>query len=166
MPVCAAITTLRPMLHVVADVNQIVELGPAANPGFFERPAVDGGVGSHLNIVLNDQRTLLGKLGVLPGRAIADIAEAIGSQHRPGVDHHPVSERGARVDDHPGVDVAIAADSHAGADHRSAVDDGPGADTGSLLDRGVGADRDTRRNLHAGRKHRRRVDGRRGRGVP
>ncbi len=126
---------IAPDAAVVTDVNQVVELGPAADPGFFQGPAVNGGVGSDLHVVLNDQRALLGKLGVLPGRSIADVAEAIGPQHRPGVDHHPIAQGDAGVDDHPGVDAAIAADADAGADHRSAADDGGCADAGSLVDR-------------------------------
>ena len=81
---------------VVTDVNQVVELGPAGDPGFFESPTVDGGVGSDLDVILNDQRSLLGKLSVLAVSSIADVAEAIGSQHRPGVDHHPIAKGGAR----------------------------------------------------------------------
>ncbi len=138
-------TTLRPTLHVVADVNQVVELGPAANARLLERPAVNGRVGSDLNVVLDDQRALLGKLGVLPARLIAYVAEAIGSQDRPRMDHHPIAQRGPGVDDHPGINAAIAANAHPRANRRSAADDRVGADAGSLVDDSVRANRDIAR---------------------
>ena len=87
---------------VVTDMNEIVEFRAAADPGFLKSPAVNGGVGPYLNIILNDQRTLLRKLAVFPVGSITDVAEAVCSQHGPGVDDHPIAERGAWIDHHSG----------------------------------------------------------------
>ena len=89
-------------IAVVTDVNQVVELGPAGDSGFFQGSAVNGGVGAHLNVVLEDQSALLGELGVLPSHPIANVAEAIGAQHRPSMNHYPIAEGDAGVDDDPG----------------------------------------------------------------
>ena len=53
---------------VVADVDEVVELCAAADAGFSERAAVDGGVGADLDVVFNDQCSLLRELRVGAGR--------------------------------------------------------------------------------------------------
>ena len=63
-------------LDVVADVHQVVDLCAAADSGFVERAAVDGGVGSDLYIVFDYQPSDLWELLVAAGLGIADVAEA------------------------------------------------------------------------------------------
>src|ERR1700722_19288176 len=118
-------------------MNQIVQFCPVADAGLFQRSPVDGGVGSDLHVVLNDQGSLLRKLRVLPIRLITDIAETVCSQHRPGVYYDPVPKRDSRVNDHPGVNVAVAADADAGANDRSTSQGGFRPNAGSLFDRGI-----------------------------
>src|ERR1700692_3075710 len=129
-------------------MDQVVELGPARDAGLLEGPAVNRGVGSNLNVVLDDQRSLLWELSIFPVGSIADVAEAVCSQYRPGVDHHPVTERGPGVDDHAGINLALAADADAGSDDSSAANDGSVTNAGSLLDRGVSTNRDPVANLN------------------
>src|SRR3981189_1634057 len=118
----------------MTDVNQIVELGPVSDAGLLKSPAVNRGVGSNLNVVFDDQGPLLGELGVFPVGSIADVAEAVCSQHCPGVDHHPVTEGGPGVNDHAGINVTVIADADPGSDHSAAADDGSLTDTGAVLD--------------------------------
>ena len=54
-------------LAVVADVDQVIHLGSAANLCLLQRAAIDGRVGADLNVVFDEQRALLRKLGVRAG---------------------------------------------------------------------------------------------------
>src|SRR6202034_236695 len=128
----------------------VIELGPATDPGGLKSAAVDGGVGAHLHVVLDDQRSLLGKLGVRATGPIADIPEAVSAQYRASVNHHAIAQGGARVDDNPGVDAAMAPDGDTSANHGSAADGGSWADAGSLFDDGMGANGDVLRNPRSG----------------
>ncbi len=116
MPVCAAMTTSRPNAAVVTDVNQIVELGAAADPGFLKGAAVNRRVGTDLNVILYDQRSLLGELGVFPVGSIANVAEAVCSQYRTRREPPPGPQCRARINDHAGINMAVAADTNPGAD--------------------------------------------------
>ena len=52
---------------VVADVNQVVDLDPAADARLAQRPAVDGRVGADLHVVFDHQRALLRELRIGAG---------------------------------------------------------------------------------------------------
>jgi hypothetical protein len=58
---------MTPYAHIVANLNQIVDLGAFADHGVIERAAIDGGVGTDFDMVLNDHtadlRDLLNPLG-------------------------------------------------------------------------------------------------------
>src|SRR5260370_38020797 len=110
------------------------ELGPGSDAGLLKSPGVNRGVGSNLTVVLDDQGPVLGELGVFPVGLIADVAEAVCAQHRPGVDHHPVTERGPGVNDHAGINVTVVADADPGSDNSAAADDGSLTDTDAVLD--------------------------------
>ena len=45
---------MAPDRHVVADLDQIVDLGALADHGVADRAAVDGGAGADLDVVLDD----------------------------------------------------------------------------------------------------------------
>src|ERR1700733_14665907 len=140
-------------------MNQVVELGPTGDPGLLKGAAVNRSVGSDLNVVLNDQRPLLGELGIFPVGSVADVAEPVCSQHCPGVDHDPVAECGPGVDDHTRINLAVAADADPGTDHGPGADDGSCADAGSRFDRGVGTYRNAAAYLRRRVNHSSRVDG-------
>src|SRR5260370_821837 len=78
-------------IAVMADVDEVVDLGAAANAGFAESAAVDGGVRTDLHLVFNAQRALLWKLRVCAGCGIAYVTEAVRAQHRTGMHHHPIA---------------------------------------------------------------------------
>ena len=47
-------TQWRPIEHVVADLDEIVDLGALADHGVADGAAVDGRVGADLDIILDD----------------------------------------------------------------------------------------------------------------
>ena len=52
--------------HVMADLNQVVELNPVLDNRIFEGTAVDGRVGADLNIVTDLDRPSCGTLTQMP----------------------------------------------------------------------------------------------------
>ena len=74
--------------HVVPDVHQVVELGPAADHGVVDAAAVDAGVGADLHLVLQDAAADVGNPLVPAGAG--EVAEPGAADHR------------ARLDDAPG----------------------------------------------------------------
>ena len=127
-PVCAAMTTLRPMVTLWPDVDEVVELGAAADARLFERAAIDRGVRADLHIIFDDEPALLRELRVLAGRAVAHVAEAIGAEHCARMHDHAISQFRAGIEHHARIKVAIAADAHAGADDDAGIDAGACAD--------------------------------------
>ena len=116
-PVCAAMTTFSPIWTVVADMDEVVDFCAAADAGFVERAAVDGGVGADLYVVFDDQASDLRGLLVASGLRVAHVAEAFTAQDGARLNDDAVAECCARVDGDVGVDAAMAADYHVVADH-------------------------------------------------
>src|SRR2546430_6220629 len=79
--------------HVVGDVNEIVDLGSVADHCVVDAAAVDGGVGSDLDVVADDAAPDVRDFLV---RAIAKhVAESITSDPRARVQQHTFPNRGA-----------------------------------------------------------------------
>src|SRR5437879_2331631 len=76
--------------HIVANVHKVIELRSAPNHGCIECAAIDGGVGSDLNIVVNLESADLGKFFVFSCATVAHIAESIAAQNGPRMDHYPI----------------------------------------------------------------------------
>ena len=73
---------IAPDLHVVANVHEVVDLGAASDTRLVERTAIDGRVGADLDVVFDDQCSLLRELDIFTGRLIAHIAKTIAAEHR------------------------------------------------------------------------------------
>ena len=95
IPVCAAMMTFLPEDAVMGDVDEVVDLGARADAGLAQCAAVDGGVGSDLHVVADDQRALLREREVLAGGGVAGVAEAGRTQNRSGLDDDAVSQGGS-----------------------------------------------------------------------
>src|ERR1700677_2126977 len=137
--------------HVVPDVSQVVELCASGDSGFCECSAIDRRVGSDFHVILDHERPLLGKLGVLPRRAVADVAEAVRSQHCSRMDNYTIPKGSAGIDDNAGIDVAVGADAHPSSDHGAASNDSGLADAGPFLDGSMGSYGDIPPQSHSGR---------------
>ena len=78
-------------LVVVADHDQVVDLGPLADPRGLEGGAVDRAVGADLDVVLDLEPAGMRDLHV-PAVDLA-VAESVAAEHAAGVDLDPVAER-------------------------------------------------------------------------
>ena len=132
-----------PDLAVVTDVDKIVDFRSPADAGYVERAPVDGGVGADFYIVADLQTAHLGKLLVTAGGGIADISEAVASQHGAGVEENPVTDADTGVESHIREELAVIADA------RVLADNAAGADSSVASNHGIPADDDSFSNGYA-----------------
>src|SRR5690606_26184027 len=85
-------------LHVVGDHDLVVELDAVANQGVGQRAAVDGGVGTDLDIVADGHATDLRDL--LPDTLVVGEAEALAADDRTALDDHPLADAHVVVKGH------------------------------------------------------------------
>ena len=138
MPVCATRTQCRPIDDIVADLDEIVDLGALADHGVADGAAVDGGAGADLHVVLDDDPADLRHLAVAPGPH--HEAEAVLPDAQPGwmITRSPIRVWAIETF---GPDRAVAADAHAWSDDGAGADHGPGADLGARSDHRARIDR-------------------------
>src|SRR5690606_13547337 len=98
---------------VVADLDQIVDLGPLADHRVAERAAIDGGAGPDLHAVLDDHSPELGNLAMPVGAQLKP--EAFGPDDHAGLEDDVIADIGA-LDGYIGADDAVAADGNARTD--------------------------------------------------
>src|SRR5262245_29352915 len=107
---------------VVADGDEVVDLGPATDAGSRQRRAIDRRVRADLHIVRNDDVAYLSSLTVpyglvrrRRGQWLAGVPEAVRANDDAAVQDDAIADRHRRVDVHAGVDDAVAADRRAAA---------------------------------------------------
>src|SRR5215831_20030867 len=109
---------------IVANLDEIVDLGPFANHGVLDGSAIDGAVGADFHVVLDDDPTDL-----------RDLAGTIRARDKP---ESVLSDRTTRMHDHAianqsmgyrsiGTDCTIAADANAGPDDSARTNERAGA---------------------------------------
>jgi hypothetical protein len=94
-------------LHVVRDLNQIIDFYAAADVGRLERSAVDGSVCSNFHIVPDMHRADLGKLPMAP--FTINISETVGADNDTGVNLDAIPELRTGVQSYPWMQPAILA---------------------------------------------------------
>src|SRR5262249_1565365 len=130
--------------HVVADLHEVVDLGPAADDGLAEGGPVDRGVGADLDVVLDADDPDLRDLAV--AAAVPDVPEAVRTDDRAGVedaavpDAAPVRSRRVRAGGGVLANGGVPADVGARGERGPRADAGTGRDGGARRDRGAGAD--------------------------
>ena len=108
----------RPMRVTSSAPRSIVALAPISTSSRdFEAP--------HLR-----------KFFVVSRRPVADVAEAISTQHSSGMNDHAITDPSSRINSHIGINFAIASDRNAGADHSAGADPGAIANFRLLADDG------------------------------
>src|SRR5215467_5469812 len=127
---------VTPDRDVVADLDEIVDLGSLPDHSVADRPTVDCGIGADLDVVLDDYAPDLGNL-VGPARP-AHKTEAILSDRATRVNDHTVADqrmhdRGARPDRAIAADANIRTNNGARADHRAAANLRPRPDHGGWI---------------------------------
>jgi len=103
-------------------VDQVVDLRTATDAGFIERTAIDGRIGSNLDVILNHQTSDLRKFLVVPGLAVAHVTESVAAQYRARVHDHAVTERRSGIQGNVGINLAVAANPYSGTDRAACTD--------------------------------------------
>ncbi len=106
--------TMLPDLHVVADLDQVIDLGPLPDHGLAESGAIDRRSGADFHIVLDPDNADLRDLMVLP--LVKREPVAIGADDHAGMDDATTADARAVVDADVRIDDAIVADNRAGLD--------------------------------------------------
>ena len=124
---------------IVADLDQIVDLGALADHGIADGATVDRGAGADLDVVLDDDAPELRHLEV--AAQTQHEAEAVLTDLAARMNDDPVADQGV-CDNGSRPDRTIATDAHFGADDRRCPDNGAGADFDPRPDHRAGFDRD------------------------
>ena len=114
-------------VHVVAEVDQIVDLHAALDAGFFQSAAIDGRVGADLDVIFNHEPPLLRELEIFAAVGVAHIAKAVGSKYHAGVNDDVLAQFGARINNDARINAAMGADFDASSNHRTGANPGSGA---------------------------------------
>ena len=133
---------------VVGDLHQVVELHAAADVGAAHRGAVNAGVGTNFDPILDGDDADLRNLFVAVGRR--GETKSVGADDASAVENHFVADAATVVDAHAGIEEAILA--HCGsllddamgvnlcactyADARADI--GKGTDVDFFAERGIG----------------------------
>src|SRR5262249_4164340 len=134
---------------VVSNLHEIVDLGAFTNNGVAGGAAVDCGVGTDLDVVLDDHAAGLRNLLMAARRR--QETESVLSNPDPGMNDDAVADQGVK---NGGLrtDRAVPADANAGPNHRARPDEGGRSDLGAR------ADHRERIDDHAGFEARRGID--------
>ena len=76
--------------HIVADLDEVVDLGPRANDRVVDAPAIDARIGADLNVVVNQAAPDMGDLAM--GTIGKRVAESIAADAHAGVQGHPLAD--------------------------------------------------------------------------
>jgi hypothetical protein len=135
---------MRPDMHVVADLDLVVEAHVFLEHGVFQCTAIDAGVGADFAIVADGHAAQLRHLDPVAG--VHRQAEAIGADHRARMHAYASPQPGPRHQRHPRnefaavADVAVLADHAAGTDHAGFADAAARADAHERPDAGGRSD--------------------------
>src|SRR5579871_2270336 len=103
-------------------MHQVVDLRPAAYPGFIEGAAIDCRVRADLDIILNHQPPHLWELLIASSLPVAYVPEPVTSEHGARMHNQPIAQDRASIDRHVGINFAIASKLHSAPDHASCAD--------------------------------------------
>ena len=146
--------------HVVADLDQVVDLGAVADPRAVGGGAVHGGVGSDLDVVADDHVPDLRHLVV--ATVVEREAEPVAPDHDPRMEDATVPDLATVADRDVGIHQHLRAHRRVGAEIAAGHQHGALADPGPRLDHAMGPHRDALGQRHPGRHHRGRMDPGRG----
>jgi hypothetical protein len=141
---------------IVADLNEIVDLGSFSDLGGLKCSSVNRGAGPDLDVVANFHVSQLGDLDV--PAVVQTIAEAIGADHSVGMNddttpqNGPIVKNRVRVNDHVVAKAAESADGH------TTVNAAPGPDNAAFSHRGKWMNTGVRSDLCRGMNDRSSID--------
>ena len=124
--------------NVVRDMDEIVELDATTDDRPTECASIDGGVGTDLNIILDDDDPNVSEFDEFP--FAPRVTESIGPDDRAGVDDDVRADESTFSYDRVGPYAAVVAESNVGLDLDARMNDGAGADVGVASHIGKGHD--------------------------
>ena len=125
-------------MHVVSDLDQVVELDTILDHRVFERAAVDAGVGANFHIVANAHRAEL--FDLFPLARMRRKTKTIGANHHAGVHDAALAHLAALPHRHPTVQDRARADARASFHHAQRADHSVRRDLSLGVDNGRGVD--------------------------
>src|SRR5690606_14326416 len=129
---------VRTDVHVVRDLDLVVQPHILLEYRIAQGPAVDGGVGTDLAVVADAHAAKLRHLQ--PGAAVEGQAETVGAKHRARMDQHAPAQANTLDQGHPGHQAGLRPDHTVMPDDAVRTDFGTGLDAGARTDDAVGAD--------------------------
>src|ERR1041385_108986 len=111
---------MRAALHIMADMDQVIELHPLGDAGVIQRTAINGRILSDFQVTANLENSLLRKF---PMPAFSErVAESIRAEYGAGVNLYAVPDAHTRVNRHARVDSAVVADPGSRSNHEIGAD--------------------------------------------
>jgi hypothetical protein len=138
-------------IAVMSDLDEIVDLRAASNPGLVQGRAIDGRVRADFDIVFDDDATTLSHRDGTTG-FVRHVAEAVRAEHDSGLKYDAIPDSSVFTQNSAGVDPTITADLDLRHERCIRRDDATGAYATSWSNDRAGFDR--RRRID----HRTRVD--------
>ena len=135
-------------LDIVADLDQVIELGSAADDCGAEGRAVDCGQSADIDVVLDHDAADLGHPPWGP-LVVDEEAKPGAADNRTWTEPDPVAEQAAVQDHGSGAEAAVVAEGGTLGDHRSWAELAAGPDHGVGADPAEGADPRCRVDLGA-----------------
>ena len=137
-------------------LDEVVDLGAAADDGLAQRRSIDAGAGADLDVVLDAGDARLRNLAVHGAIALAleieGETEAIRADHAVRLEDDPISDQAALADDGAGPEDAVLPHLGEVENARAGMESGPRPDAGARPDVG------SRQNRGGGMHFRARVD--------
>src|SRR6185295_16119838 len=128
---------MRTDVHVVPDLNLIVELDTVIDDGVFDRAAIYGGVRADFYVVADPHTADLRYLE--PPPSLRREAETIGADHDTGMDQCAGSYVNPMTERHVGGQATIRLHAAVAHDHAAGTESHALADSNALLDHDVGS---------------------------
>src|ERR1035437_8791952 len=116
-------------MHVMADLDQVVELDPIFNHGVLERAPVDAGIGANLDIIANAHRTQL--FNLFPSPRARRKTETVSPDDDARMHDAAFAQRAVLAHRHPRLKFGPGPNACATFDHAK------GTDAGQWMNEGV-----------------------------
>src|SRR5262245_38031463 len=134
--------------HIVSDLYQVVDLGAPSNDGIGKGTAINAGVRSDLDLILEDAGALL-RHALMPhlGRKKSESGSC---DYRPCLEPDSVPQPRTGIADDVRTEQAVLTNFHIGPDKDTGFEPSARSDPGAILDDDEGSNRDPLPKLHAG----------------
>ena len=106
-------------IDIMADLDEVINFGAAANSSGFEPCAVDRRIGAYFDIIFNDDDAKLFEFS-MSSFCVGRESETARADDGAGLQNDAIADAAFFADSHMGMEMALAADADAGANGRHA----------------------------------------------